>query len=190
MIPDQGGTGRLQLFGDTLAEAAHLERLSSADQVYLSKSTAELLISAGKSNWIKPPSAHDGEEKTYVLALKSAAHSEKTGHMFPPNLPTLDSKTVKGPLHETTEQTEKIRRLIDWNYEMLLLCLKNIVAQRAGSGRVDDMTDCARTEAESRVGADGPPLSEVVEVLQLTDFMLPSEQQQSDAGSIELDGEI
>ena len=73
---------------------------------------------------------------------------------------------------------------------MLLLCLKNIVAQRAGSGRIDDKIDCSLVEAEARVGTKGQPMSEVVEVLQLTDCMLPFEQQQAYSGSIELDADI
>jgi len=183
----QGGQNRLQVFGDTVGKAFHLESSGLADQVHLSQSTAELLIAAGKSRWIKPDRSHDdgdGGEKSYILVFKRANGSKPD--RAPPQRSNLDSKVGKSPGHPTVEHSEKIQHLIDWNYEMLLLLLKSIVAQRSGIGGVNEFDAKVLDEIECLIGEDGPPMSEVAEVLQMTELDLPPGQQQAYPGLIDV----
>lgn len=177
--------GRLQVFGETVGKAFHLESSGSADQVHLSQSTSELLIAAGKSKWIKPDRSHDDDgEKSYTLVFKHANGSKPK--RSPPQRSDLESKVRESQVHQTVEHSEKIQRLIDWNYEMLLLLLKGIVAQRSGTGGVTEFDAQVLDEVEHLIGEDEPPMSEVVEVLQITSFELPSGQQQVSPDLVDL----
>jgi class 3 adenylate cyclase len=48
----RGERSRFQLFGDTMNTAARMEHTGERDKIQLSQDTADLLIAAGKSNWL------------------------------------------------------------------------------------------------------------------------------------------
>jgi class 3 adenylate cyclase len=50
----RGDNARFQLFGDSMNTAARIESTGTRNRVHISKQTADLLIAAGKSHWIKP----------------------------------------------------------------------------------------------------------------------------------------
>lgn len=50
----RGEKSRFQLFGDTMNTTARTETTGSPNRIHLSKDTANLLIEAGKSNWVTP----------------------------------------------------------------------------------------------------------------------------------------
>lgn len=50
----RGERSRFQLFGDTMNTAARMEHNGLRDKIQMSQETADLLIAAGKSNWLSP----------------------------------------------------------------------------------------------------------------------------------------
>jgi class 3 adenylate cyclase len=48
----RGERSRFQLFGDTMNTAARMEHTGERDRIQLSQETADLLIAAGKTNWL------------------------------------------------------------------------------------------------------------------------------------------
>jgi class 3 adenylate cyclase len=48
----RGERSRFQLFGDTMNTAARMEHTGIRDRIQLSQETTDLLIAAGKTNWI------------------------------------------------------------------------------------------------------------------------------------------
>lgn len=49
----RGERSRFQLFGDTMNTAARMEHNGLRDKIQLSQETADLLVAAGKTNWLK-----------------------------------------------------------------------------------------------------------------------------------------
>lgn len=50
----RGDRARFQLFGDTVNTAARIESTGKRDRIHLSESTANIIIAAGKADWVKP----------------------------------------------------------------------------------------------------------------------------------------
>jgi class 3 adenylate cyclase len=78
----RGEKSRFQLFGDTMNVAARMESTGVRKKIHLSKESADLLIEAGKENWIEPreeivTAKGKGELKTYWL--KPECLSSKKG---------------------------------------------------------------------------------------------------------------
>ena len=71
----RGEKSRFQLFGDTMNTASRMESTGERDRIQMSQETANLLLAAGKSSWIRPRedkvvAKGKGEMSTYWLVLK------------------------------------------------------------------------------------------------------------------------
>jgi hypothetical protein len=137
-----------------------MESSGEGNAVHVSKETAQLLIDAGKGDWVeeRKDSVHlkgKGELRTYWLVTKkneipASLHDEYLSQI------TLDTKT---------------RRLIDWNVDILVRLVRKIVAHRtAGSrGKRNEMN--RRVSSVHVVKPSGTnPLDEVVEIIPLPEF--------------------
>jgi Adenylate and Guanylate cyclase catalytic domain len=109
-----------------------MESTGTRDKIQISQSTADLLIGANKSHWIKPrDDAIDAKGKgmmqTYWLSLCSKKATSSSGHS--------DTGTNSdGAAHEAMSVTSikdelesKEDRLVDWMVELLVKRLKPMV---------------------------------------------------------------
>jgi hypothetical protein len=140
----RGERSRFQLFGDTVNTAARMESTGEKHCIQMSKETADLLVAAGKSKWIKPRDQSvyangKGDMKTFFLEIhrshdNNSVYSSEDG----------TSHTESHPAHELTptdENLEKNARQIDWNYEILSRLLKQIIASRGAVASLGSTAD-------------------------------------------------
>jgi class 3 adenylate cyclase len=148
----RGEKSRFQLFGDTVNTAARIESTGERGKIHLSQDTADLIIAAGKGNWVKPREIKvnakgEGKLQTYWLEITSGK-STNTNDSSSVNL-LGESVSDDGDLGESVasigvghlvakfEKVEEVnsmgeqkRRQADYAVEVLLRSLKRIIAKR------------------------------------------------------------
>jgi class 3 adenylate cyclase len=119
-----GEKSRFQLFGDTVNTASRMESTGEKNRIQVSKSTADLLIEAGKSYWVKPRedlvhAKGKGQVQTFwVVAGRSgglhANHSSDGGDLMagrraPPRTQSAlsDGEPVRGIKRTTSESIKR-----------------------------------------------------------------------------------
>ncbi|CAB9496705.1 Receptor-type guanylate cyclase gcy [Seminavis robusta] len=171
----RGSMQRFQLFGDTVNVCGRIEASGAPGRIHCSKETADLLKRAGKESWLEQrrnqiQAKGKGLMTTYWVNLKG---EHGTGSVV------SGSDDTEGELGATRTyrygtripgMSEKMYRLIDWNVEMLLQIMKQIVAQRAATGSPADSTKKRRPTLFEEFGSGLTPLEEVVEIVALPEF--------------------
>ncbi|KAL7569354.1 hypothetical protein ACA910_010443 [Epithemia clementina (nom. ined.)] len=166
----RGERSRFQLFGDTVNTAARMESTGVVSKIHISQSTADLLIKAGKSHWV---TKRDGEVEakgkgriqTFWVEPKTRGHTPSSGH---------DSADEVN--HHVQVVDDKTQRLVEWNVEIMVKLLRQIVARREGCeilvGRKSWKTTVLdREKWEEEIGGNGGTvLDEVKEVIMLPKF--------------------
>jgi class 3 adenylate cyclase len=147
----RGERARFQLFGDTVNTTARVETTGEKGRIHISQETADLIVAAGKSRWVqkreeKVVAKGKGELQTYWLdtcggmTRTGSFHSRSSGS----DHEELEGKGLlmgapsgihvgKGDGADYSQQgylDEKTSRLIDWNVDLLLRALREVVARR------------------------------------------------------------
>jgi class 3 adenylate cyclase len=187
----RGDNARFQLFGDSMNTASRIESTGASNRVHLSKQTADLLISAGKTHWIKPRDEKIvakglGELETFWLVL-GRERSEGTSMASD----TLSVQSEGRSFHEakatiSSLSSPKMTRLIDWNVDMLLRLLKQIAATRSGPPSKSPTQRVI--QPKSKTGET--VLDEVREIIALPKFDAETAAKQGDVESIEMDEKV
>jgi class 3 adenylate cyclase len=144
----RGERSRFQLFGDTVNTAARMESTGVPDRIQLSQETADLILAAGKSSWIyaredKVNAKGKGMLQTYFLQLEencdlSNGRSQNSGEddtttrltSFEDTEDFIELAKVAEKAKATPLGSAKNLRLVEWNADLLLRHLKQIVLQR------------------------------------------------------------
>eukprot|EP00980_Cylindrotheca_fusiformis_P025086 scaffold13020_cov105-Cylindrotheca_fusiformis.AAC.2 len=143
----RGERSRFQLFGDTMNTAARMESSGEPSRIQISEATAELLTEAGLARWIFPRSMKmfvkgKGEMQTYWVRKSNrpmkpkAAELESAMGILDEEAETEESS---GPAEEDEggflgmEGMNKTERLVEWNVEVLISLLEQIIGSRGGN---------------------------------------------------------
>jgi class 3 adenylate cyclase len=163
----RGERSRFQLFGDTMNTASRMESTGKRERIQISQETADLLIAAGKKNWITPREEKvvakgKGELQTYWISAASTNGQTDKGSESNMSSEDCHDDGRKGATsgvehqHEYPTDSSKTARLIEWNADVLLRLLKQVEAGRVKS---DDKVRTCDGRSNDRT-----PLDEVKEV--------------------------
>eukprot|EP00980_Cylindrotheca_fusiformis_P003630 scaffold814_cov100-Cylindrotheca_fusiformis.AAC.12 len=199
----RGDKSRFQLFGDTVNTAARIETTGRRDMIHLSQETAELVNQAGKSKWIvrrndTVVAKGKGEIQTYWLLsekdMEAGNSSVDTKGMSA--LPVVNAmqprlaKTAMNVLDPESSLPPKIKRLVDWNVDVLKRLLKQIIIKREETQTEQlDITHPQMMKTEMNIGCDTYVLDEVVEIIRLPGYHNDVKYQQ-DTSKIEIPKEV
>lgn len=123
----RGEKARFQLFGDTVNTAARLENTSLPNRIHCSRATRDLLVAAGKKEWIR--------ERNNKISVKGKGVLE-TFWVVPNSTGSNSSMSTGGENDDDRDDDkeeftrEKNLRLVDWNVEVLYSQLEKVVASR------------------------------------------------------------
>jgi Adenylate and Guanylate cyclase catalytic domain len=116
--------------------ASRMESTGERGRIQCTQETAELLIAAGRERWLEPrqETVHakgKGQMQTYWVESVTST-GEAHGHLSVADHQVRSQGASDVVLHMTLDEltAEKTQRLIDWNVEVLLRLLKQIVAKR------------------------------------------------------------
>ena len=159
--------------------------------IQVSEETANLLIEAGKQDWVAPRDSlvsakGKGQIQTYWLTMKgttrernsvSGSHSVASDPSNVQDSDHSDTSTKK-----TTQLDERTRRMVDWNVDVLQRQLKRIIAMRESKP-----PKAAPFKLRNAVIEGQTVLDEVKEVIPLS---TKAKQYRKDPNSIELSREV
>ncbi len=135
----RGDKSRFQLFGDTMNTASRMQTTGEINTIQISSATASFLKEANKSNWVQPRSEPvDLKGKGQVQTFWADPLMSDEGTLA--EIRESGARDVSGPswgemrlstlLTGNISETGNVKRLVDWNTDLLLRLLMKVVASR------------------------------------------------------------
>lgn len=188
----------------TVNTCARIESSGDGNKIHVSAKTANLLIAAGHTDWVKErPDVvtlkGKGEMTTYWVNPLRRRHSNDHLKSNEGDLRSSDDNSSSRSLRSSEELSPsgfktkkstpiknprlKKKRLITWNAELLISTMKRIVAHRQALSDQESTTAIQTTTKEKR--PESNPLQEVVEIIELPQY--DNEHRSSDSSKVHLD---
>ena len=180
----------MTLFATNLILSQRMESTGERNRIHLSHETAALLSAHGKGHWCIPRkdsvfAKGKGELKTYWLQKHpgtslsfSSDQSSELASSHGGDVPGDELMPANVQMQRLSVQMEEERhaRLIDWNTDLLMAQLKNIVVERLATESVPDpAVDILDLEMET-LSQSGSVLEEVQDIIQLPRYVTRSKQ--------------
>lgn len=177
----RGEKSRFQLFGDTVNTAARMESTGSINKIHVSQTTADLLIKASKSNWVKSRKDKiEAKGKGYMQTywVEPGSRNAQLSEEF------ALSETRPAP----ADLDCKTERLVDWNVAVLCRMITQIIAYRNSHQQRKPPISNGKRQVSPSVNWNMPQdaivLHEFKEIIELPDFNAALQEQ--DPRSVEL----
>ena len=189
--------------------AARIESTGEPGRIHVSQDTADRLVTAGKGHWLekrKEPihAKGKGDLQTYFVGSGFDRHERGSATGSVGNVPTNNLRASSSEEPEKKHISgldQRSLRLVEWNVEMLLAILKQIIARReatlaAASGRrmtmgskksrTNSSLDGTEVTTLTPFDDDHPPLEEVKEIIHLPGFNRKVASKQRDPEDVEV----
>ena len=157
--------------------ASRIESSGTPNRIHCSAATADLLSAEGKAQWAIPrkdkvTAKGKGELTTFWIDVKG--ENGTTSSISSGSSEACEDSAMMGlngpeaPLR--VEQSEKTKRLVKWNVELLANLLRSVVARRKQTKAfVQDKAELFMME-EGQVKTSGQVIEEVAETIYLPTF--------------------
>ena len=180
--------------------ASRMESTGEGNRIHLSQETADQLVLANKGHWIKAREDQvsvkgKGELTTFWLNTKveqggsNGASSERQSIDHGSISCIEDHAVTEANGREVAAVNSKIERLCNWNVDVMLRILKQIVARRESHPSTLRGKPGRRSSVESCPRA-GTVIDEVKEIIHLPEFDAEAVRNQRDPETIELDEKV
>jgi class 3 adenylate cyclase len=138
----RGEKSRFQLFGDTMNMAARMQTTGEINMIQISAATANVLMETNKSHWVRKRDEQvslkgKGFVQTFwadpVLSEDANEAGDQNMYVSSVNAEAFGSWADTKPsdrLSSKMSPDDKQRRMVEWNTDLLLRLLKNVVANR------------------------------------------------------------
>lgn len=141
--------------------ASRIETNGMPNRIHCSQETADLLIAAGKGNWVIPRedkivAKGKGELQTYWVQINVQADSSLNS-----NTSVHESDKEDEPDDSIDEFDAKMERLIDYNVAILQQFLKRIISTRAPTAQ-----ECAKRLTYQPTNDNSMPFEETADVIE------------------------
>ena len=178
---------RFQLFGDTMNVASRIESTGEAGRIHVSPEAADRLVGSGKGHWLvkrSDPVHAKGKGDIHTYFIASEFKSNERGCTLSTSK-RLSRDSFSSPMQENelhiSGLDQRSRRLVEWNVEMLVNILKQVVARRQAvlaaekSGSSSSLTKKSLPSLPGDnhallAGFKTPPLDEVKETIHFPEF--------------------
>jgi 3'5'-cyclic nucleotide phosphodiesterase/Adenylate and Guanylate cyclase catalytic domain len=194
----RGDRARFQLFGDTMNTTARIETTGMKGRIHLSEQTASLIMAAGREEWVEArkdvvTAKGKGRMNTYWLKTKEEGRffcAEDTKSESGRTTKLMDSvdfvqvaKDVKKRTRSSVvdnarssidgvvpvARDRRTQRLIDWNSDILLGFLRQIVARRKATRR-NQSSQSTLTAMATNIGKGLLVIDELTDVIVMPEF--------------------
>ncbi|GKY99154.1 hypothetical protein MPSEU_000870900 [Mayamaea pseudoterrestris] len=192
----RGERSRFQLFGDTMNTAARMEQSGVKGKIHLSQETVDLLIGAGKTQWITPRidtvvAKGKGELRTYWLTIGASDAGTVVSGSDNCSTTGMDDVSMTSVSHSQQQEKQekkkdkalqvtasKTTRLIEWNCEVLIRLLKQVVVRRK---ILQKRNPNRKADADETLIGEGNVIDEVKEIIDIPTTMFGNVLQDADA---------
>jgi class 3 adenylate cyclase len=196
----RGERARFQLFGDTMNTASRMESNGKVNHIHVSKETAELLIKAGKSDWVEQRSEvvsvkGKGEMQTYWVKPSkpkqrkaSISSSEDARSSSGHNVDSLWGGTNLDTALSMSSSVNRRDRLIAWNADLLEQLLQKIVARRKATTRTRSIRRLQSFKFDKRRQAEtsAQVVDEITEIIAMPSFSEQTAKDETDPTLVDI----
>lgn len=185
----RGERARFQLFGDTMNMAARMESTGRPRQIHLSQETANLLKAAGRASWVRVRTdiVHvkgKGDLRTFWLTYRGPSATHTAGlvsrTVTTETEPSLDLEQELS--RRNPSNIGKFKRLVEWNTEVLVRVLKQVMANRSLRSSAPKTSRCSEIDL---FFSERQPFDEVAEVIEI-----PNQVFSDEGRKVELDPNV